>query len=243
MKIRPVFALMAATFALTNSVGIQPLRAQEADGDLSTGTVGKVIASNHQIVDVQGEGKTFTVTGGNNQIRIKGDCKGLKVIGEHNEIMLDRVDAVTVLGNKNEIAYKSGVTADKPTVKQLGEANSIVQVGIGKGTAAAASTPAEKEPVQIPANTDDQQVINLSKSDKTEIVTKKKVVLQGSDNNLVLQGDLEELEIIGSQNDVIVNRVQRVKFSGPNNDVIYKEGARPQVTGDPETNDVTQAED
>ena len=69
-----------------------------------------------------GAGKTLSVTGSNNTLRVTGECASVSVSGSDNTIALARVDGeLTVSGVNNAVNYAAG----DPAVRDEGSGNRI----------------------------------------------------------------------------------------------------------------------
>jgi len=69
-----------------------------------------------------GQGKSLSVGGSNNTLKIAGACASVRVSGADNTITLQRVDGdLTVSGLNNTVTYKVG----EPAVEDSGSGNRI----------------------------------------------------------------------------------------------------------------------
>lgn len=59
-----------------------------------------------------------------------------------------------------------------------------------------------------------------------------KTVVMNASNVDVTGGDVTEIKVNGSENDIHVNSAQRVSFSGSDNEIYYVQGPAPQVASD-----------
>ena len=181
-----------------------------------------LIASNNQTLSMDGDGKPRVITGDNNKIQIHGDCSSLKVIGNSNTVEVERVGDIQMIVASNRVSYVRTLNGDTPTVANIGQDNEAKQVsGLD---AANASTPAPSA-----EDSGDVQLVTLTNDNQTRPINKPHVKLVGSNNSLVFTGVAEQLEIVGSNNDVAIDQVTKVIFHGSNNDVTYKQ---PLSSGD-----------
>jgi Protein of unknown function (DUF3060) len=185
------------------------------DGEMVTRNL---VASNNQTLTLDGDGKPKIIAGNNNKIRIRGDCSSLKVLGNSNSVEVEQVGTIQMVGNSNRVFYVHALGQEKPTVANLGNDNETSQVP-------ALGSPSPSPSVQAMAQTtgEDVQVIMLANDTSTQNVQKPHVRLLGSNNSLVFTGVAQVLEIEGSNNDIEIDRVDKVIFHGSNNDVSYKQ--------------------
>jgi hypothetical protein len=174
-----------------------------------------LIASNNQTLSMNGDGKPRVITGDNNKIQIHGDCSSLKVIGNSNTVEVERVGDIQMIGASNRVSYVRTLNGDTPTVANIGQDNEAKQIaGL---ESAEVSTPAPSE------DSGDVQLVTLTNDNQTRPINKPHIRLVGSNNSLVFTGVAQQLEIVGSNNDVEIGQVTKVIFHGSNNDVTYKE--------------------
>ena len=209
-----VFVLLSIWFlAATGEVGL----AQSGNGAGQEIVTRNLVASNNKTVTLDGDGKPKVIAGNNNKIQIRGDCSSLKILGNTNSVEVERVGNIQIVGDSNRVSYVHGLGGDSPIVADIGKDNQI--------TRAPALGSVSPSPTVQPAveTAEDVQVITLANDTSTAAVQKPRVRLVGSNNSVVLTGVAQQLEIEGSNNDVEIDRVDKVIFHGSNNDVVYKQ--------------------
>lgn len=177
-----------------------------------------LVASNNQILTLEGDGKPKIIAGSNNKIQIRGECPSLKVLGNSNSVEVEGIGNIQIVGNSNRVSYVRALQGEKPTVANVGTDNETNRIpGLG--------SPSPSPSAQTMAQTTDEdvQVITSANDTSTQNVQKPHVRLLGSNNSLVFTGVAQLLEIEGSNNDIEIDRVDKVIFHGSNNDVSYKQ--------------------
>jgi hypothetical protein len=177
-----------------------------------------LVASNNQILTLEGDGKPKIIAGNNNKIQIRGECPSLKVLGNSNSVEVEGIGNIQMVGNSNRVSYVRALQGEKPTVANVGTDNETNRIpGLG--------SPSPSPSAQTMAQTTDEdvQVITSANDTSTQNVQKPHVRLLGSNNSLVFTGVAQLLEIEGSNNDIEIDRVDKVIFHGSNNDVSYKQ--------------------
>jgi Protein of unknown function (DUF3060) len=226
---RPTKLLGAAVFLATAWLA----RADDT-GHQFTLPEGLFVGNNQQTV-INADGKPQMITGNNNRIRIKGDCSNLRVFGNSNEVSVEKVAEIEMAGTSNKVEYLGGIDGPQPKIINFGADNEAKQV---------ATLGPEPSPGKDSADNDSStQVIRGSNAEREEKVQQPRVRLVGSNNQIKLEGTVDELFIDGSNNEIDVDQVGHVYFHGSNNELTY--ATRPSAgsvkTDDNGANNVVQS--
>lgn len=81
------------------------------------------LVGNHIRVTLVGTCKKVTVTG--NHESVVGSVISARVLGNHNTLDLDGVDALSIAGNHNTASYKRPLEAKKTAVSNVGKYNTV----------------------------------------------------------------------------------------------------------------------
>jgi hypothetical protein len=178
---------------------------------------GDVLIDSDKTLDLQASGKDVVVTGSRNTIHIHGDIPSLALIGRDNEVEVDRVGTIALVGSQNRVSYLGGLNSDQPTIDRVGADNNVTvrSAQIQPQPSATASSN------QTNANPGQSLVLNGSNKQRTETVDAQQVTVSGSNNQLTLKGRIEELVVAGSNNDIKTENLGHVTFTGGNNLVEY----------------------
>ena len=83
------------------------------------------LVGNHITVTLNGRCTKVTATGNHGTVR--GSVTMAHVIGNHNNLQLDGVDAISVVGNDNTLSYKTALAKKRTSVSNAGKRNKISQ--------------------------------------------------------------------------------------------------------------------
>jgi hypothetical protein len=64
---------------------------------------GDVLTDSDKTLDLQASGKDVVITGSRNTIHIHGDIPSLALIGRDNEVEVDRVGTIALVGSQNRV--------------------------------------------------------------------------------------------------------------------------------------------
>ena len=201
---------------------------------------GVSVGGNNSVINLEGQGREFTLGGNHDDVHIRGECKSIQVFGNQNTVHLERVDEIKVTGAQNQIFYQSGLTKSSPSISQLGVQNRVAKVA-GPG-------PSDSGTQVQPGNRGSEAgriVLTGDGSNFTRSVHAQEVHIQGDRNRITLTGSVDELLVTGKNNSVAIEKVGRVRFLGDNNSVTYKstpDGRQPEVATLGENNSVRQAD-
>jgi Protein of unknown function (DUF3060) len=229
------------TAALAGIVGLttlifdpEPIAAQKVEM-LNSQEV--MLDDNNQTMEEQGNGRDFSINGNTNRVRISGETNRLVVLGNNNEIRLDHVGKISLLGTGNHVTYVGGSAAVDPQVEKLGSGNRVEQT-----KSVSDKSESQKDPGQSTAPAPADKVLSIAENakDLTKKVDGESIVLSGNSNNAVFQGEADKLTIRGNSNNVVIDRVRQIHFIGNANRVTYggDSGGRPELRDDGQQNDV-----
>lgn len=69
-------------------------------------------------------GERVELVGSSNQVLITGQCLGLNIVGDRNQVQIQVVDDVRIQGDGNDVRWRRGFTMAAPDVLQLRGNNS-----------------------------------------------------------------------------------------------------------------------
>jgi hypothetical protein len=136
VMLRPVLAIGLVFF-----VGLGVVMADEKNDDVdaslsSGGNVADLTADHDdgymvvinesnltRVIDCSGA--NVRINGNDNELRLRGDCGKVKVIGSYNEIKIEAASSISSLGSYNEIFWERGIGGKTPRISSLGSDNSI----------------------------------------------------------------------------------------------------------------------
>jgi len=193
-------------------------------------------------IDIVGNGRTETLDcggqnvrlgGSSNNIRLTGTCPRLDVTGSNNTINVEALEAVDATGVSNTIIWQRSLVGDQPRLSSTGFANTLVH--------ASEAPPAEPLPPQgfglLPPVSIDVPAIGvttLAQVDGQEVSVDcgegNLVTVAGNDNRVTLTGTCLAFNLIGSGNQVWVQRAHVIDVAGDLNTVVWENGpddARP----------------
>ena len=99
------------------------------DAAAAAAEAGAQLAGNDQTLDHDCEiGERVELVGDNNIVAITGQCVGLSVTGNGNQVTVDVVDEIRIEGESNDIRWKRGFTVDRPMSLETGGRNSVAQL-------------------------------------------------------------------------------------------------------------------
>ena len=76
-------------------------------------------------INCHGKSSMLNVNGGGNTIHFKGTCDQLNMDGSENTAEMDRIGSITANGGGNQITWMSGTSGPKPTITSAGGDNVI----------------------------------------------------------------------------------------------------------------------
>jgi hypothetical protein len=75
-------------------------------------------------------GEKVVVEGNENHVRVKGECRVIKVSGNGNVCRVDAVEKIVIDGgNNNEVEWKQALGGDEPKTKDDGNNSNIHKIG------------------------------------------------------------------------------------------------------------------
>jgi hypothetical protein len=235
------FALI--TFAVASTLAAQRVNAQRASIDVQGNVNAVVRILNGQTINEEGQGKKFVFTGNSNKIRITGDCASFTLSGSDNEVELDRVGNVNLVGRANRVTYLSALDAAEPTISTVGSDDTVTR------REPAQAAPAQQPPPQTPATANaapgtrppgQDLIVNQSGIQLEKEMNGEGVTVNGSGNHLTLTGNVKSLIVYGAGCDIKTTKLGSIVLYGNGNRIFYssKEG-KPVVTDHGEGNTIT----
>lgn len=82
---------------------------------------------NHECVT----GERVELVGDTNIVTITGECAGLSVEGNGNQVTIEIVDEIRLQGERNDVRWSSGLTVDRPNTLETGGRNSVAELRSG----------------------------------------------------------------------------------------------------------------
>jgi hypothetical protein len=173
------------------------------------------------------------------------------VTGAHNNIAIDTVDTINIVGSDNVVTYKGAAHGDAPSVSKIGS-NNVVTGGGGKlsGDKPSGDKPSGDRPASDPDRAGAQDcarrptaVVNNGDGSYKFFGPCTRIVVNGGDNTLVID-TVKELVVNGSTNTITVGSTDRIAVSGGENKITYRKGisgAKPNVSTTGEGNRISQA--
>lgn len=76
-------------------------------------------------------GERVELVGSNNQVAITGQCLGLNIVGDRNQVQIQVVDDIRIQGDGNDVRWRRGFTRGTPDVLQLRGNNSSGPLAAG----------------------------------------------------------------------------------------------------------------
>ncbi|MCB0507557.1 MAG: DUF3060 domain-containing protein [Chitinophagales bacterium] len=120
MKIKLI--LMSLYFAIATVYAQTGTNNKTTSNDNKTYTIDSSDLS--KTIELSGE--NVVVSGNNNKIQINGEVKTLTISGENNEIDVESAKAIVITGDYNFVSWKkSNNTSGKPTISDKGGYNNV----------------------------------------------------------------------------------------------------------------------
>jgi hypothetical protein len=193
------------------------------------------------------DGDTLRITGQKNTVTVTGECRKVDVSGSSNTVVIEAVASIEVTGTNNRITWQRSLAGDAPRVSVTG-LNTVTHAkttperepappaaAAGPEQAAptppgASAAPPAKAPsraagtrrgVTPPATTD--ATVTVLEDDREDSIDcrGREVSILGSRNTLRLRGSCPMVIVTGSDNEVDVDRSQRIRATGDRNRVVW----------------------
>jgi Protein of unknown function (DUF3060) len=207
--------------------------------------IGLAASSPLAAIDVVGNGRTDTIDcggqnvrlgGSSNNITLTGTCPRLDVTGSNNTVNVEALEAVDVTGAANTIIWQRSLVGDQPRLGSTGFGNTLVQSGEAAPAEPTEGMPLEIPPLEIPPlevpslAITTHMVVNNGEELSFDCGDAGIVMLIGHNNRLTLTGTCGALNVLGSSNQVWVQRAHAIEVAGEANAVIW-EGGPDDATG------------
>jgi hypothetical protein len=102
--------------------------ANKARPDWGTGSSVGITGSDLQNTIACTGDTAVTLNGSANDFTVTGECLSISVMGNSNKVKAEKVGAITVTGNANDITWKSAAGGkEKPSVSSTGTGNKVSQ--------------------------------------------------------------------------------------------------------------------
>lgn len=93
---------------------------------------GAQLAGEDRTLDHECEiGERVELVGNRNIVDIRGQCIGLSITGEGNQVTVEAVDEIRIEGADNDVRWQRGFTVDRPNSLETGGRNSVAQLRQG----------------------------------------------------------------------------------------------------------------
>lgn len=93
---------------------------------------GAQLAGDDRTLDHECEiGERVELVGNRNIVDIRGQCVGLSITGEGNQVTIEVVDEIRIEGADNDVRWQRGFTVDRPNSLETGGRNSVAQLRQG----------------------------------------------------------------------------------------------------------------
>jgi len=217
---------------------------------LLTFLIGLLASTPSAAIDIVGNGRADTLDcggqnvrlgGSSNSITLTGTCPRLDVTGSNNTINVEALEAVDVTGASNTIVWQRSLVGDRPRMGSTGFGNTLVRAT--EATPAeptpspepAASPPLEVPPPEMPPLEipplevpplviTTQLIVNNGEELSFDCGEGGIVMLIGHNNRVTLTGVCGALNVVGSGNQVWVQRAHAVDVAGESNAVLWEAG-------------------
>ena len=83
------------------------------------------IAGVSQDLSYECEGRSFSVSGTSNTVKLTGQCHNLKVTGTTNRVDVEAVATIDVSGIRNQVTWERGVNNKPPSISNSGINNNV----------------------------------------------------------------------------------------------------------------------
>ena len=108
--------------------GIAVSNSDEDSEEVSADDVVKIAGVN-QDLSHDCKGRSFSISGTSNTVKLAGQCQNLKVSGTSNQVDVETVAAINVSGIRNQVTWERGVKNKPPSISNSGINNTVYQKG------------------------------------------------------------------------------------------------------------------
>ena len=76
-------------------------------------------------------GERVELVGDTNIVTVTGECLGLSISGNGNQVTIEVVDEIRIEGENNDVRWTRGFTVDRPNMLETGGRNSVAELAAG----------------------------------------------------------------------------------------------------------------
>lgn len=99
------------------------------DAAAEAADAGAQLAGDDRTLDHECEiGERVELVGNRNIVDIRGQCVGLSITGDGNQVTIEVVDEIRIEGAENDVRWQRGFTVDRPNSLETGGRNSVAQL-------------------------------------------------------------------------------------------------------------------
>jgi hypothetical protein len=173
------------------------------------------------------QGGTVVITGGRNDLRIRGPCRKVSVTGAANVVAVDSAAAIEISGAMNRVTWREGVDGRPPRVSRTGVGNTVAQASAPRpGLAQSAA----RQGADAAASGGEAVEILSDGVRRTIDCGGRSLALMGSRNTLTLRGRCPLVKVSGDDNLLTVEAPEAILVTGDRNQVGWSDGPSPKVS-------------
>jgi hypothetical protein len=101
-----------------------------ADAEAAAAAGAQLTGSNQTLSHECEVGERVELVGDTNIVTITGQCVGISVSGNGNQVTIDTVDEIRIQGENNDVRWSRGFTVDRPNTLETGGRNSVQQLAV-----------------------------------------------------------------------------------------------------------------
>lgn len=175
-----------------------------------------VVEGEHGNITVLRNAGTVHITGSHHDLVIDQAAK-IIITGDYNDVVINQVGSVYFSGSYNDVTVKTS----PPAVEDHGSNNSVTSA---QGTLQPTPTTTETETVEEVVTKTRKLTLEGTAVTQTVNAEGQDIVLNGSNNHLILVGRPGSLTVNGAQNRVELESTGRIYVPGAENRIHYRSG-------------------
>jgi hypothetical protein len=172
-------------------------------------------------------GGTAAITGGGNELRIRGPCRKVAVTGARNTIVIESVGAIELSGAMNHVTWLQGLEGRSPRISRTGVGNTVVQGAGRPAPAPTASAPRHGSNAGFQGG--NAVELLFDGAERTIACDGRAMALMGSRNSVTLHGRCPLVRVTGDANLLSVDDPDAIVVTGDRNQVSWRSARAPSV--------------
>jgi hypothetical protein len=101
-----------------------------AEAEAAAAAGAQLTGSNQTLSHECEVGERVELVGDTNIATITGQCVGISISGNGNQVTIDTVDEIRIQGENNDVRWSRGFTVDRPNTLETGGRNSVQQLAV-----------------------------------------------------------------------------------------------------------------